>query len=333
LVRASDRASDLWGGPPVGSRIEELFGPRGAEARLLFDRTVGRHSDEVFWESRETPGGTRWLQFNLHPVGAEGRCDAVLVVAVDATDSRRWDDWQSRLEKEQGLGLLAGAIARELNDLMAGVMGLIDVTRLHLKLGRVDAGLERLDRAGAQFDRGKDLLLRLMALSPTSHPVRSLVALGPLLRPWTEESLAGSPWTIECAWDGDELLCQADAAQLKVLWTHLVANAREASPSGGRLTIGAQSLPGPPELLCLSLTDSGPGVSAALRERLFDPFFTTKPDHPGLGLTAARTIAEHHGGWIDLESLPGAGTRVTVSLPRFAVPLEDPDQLLFPFAP
>ncbi len=99
---------------------------------------------------------------------------------------------------------------------------------------------------------------------------------------------------------------------------NLVANAVDATPSGGRVVVRTGVRPG--GMVAIEVEDTGTGIDPALRDRIFDPFFTTKPigQGTGLGLSLSYGIVRAHGGSLDFESEPGRGTRFTVTLPAVA---------------
>src|SRR5262249_33697885 len=119
---------------------------------------------------------------------------------------------------------------------------------------------------------------------------------------------------------------QADAEALHRAVVNLVANALEAMPQGGRLTLrlGWSDEGDPParvrrpfnRRVKIEVVDSGPGIPASLTDRIFNPFFTTKKTGTGLGLTITHKIVQDHGGSIDFSSVAGAGTtfRILLSL-------------------
>jgi signal transduction histidine kinase len=117
----------------------------------------------------------------------------------------------------------------------------------------------------------------------------------------------------------------ADAQQLRQLFTNLVVNAFEAVTGDGRVTVTARHVRPVSELygrdaagagfVEVDVTDDGPGVPDEVRDRIFSPFFTTKPRGSGLGLSIVRKIVDAHDGRIDLQVGPQGGTRFRISLP------------------
>ena len=121
----------------------------------------------------------------------------------------------------------------------------------------------------------------------------------------------------------------ADEGQLHQVLTNLVINAIHAMPDGGTVEIVTRlaEITPPPYVesreakwIAIDVRDAGTGMDAATRERIFEPFFTTKEvgDGTGLGLSVSWGIVREHGGWIDVQSEPGAGSTFTVWLPRRA---------------
>jgi signal transduction histidine kinase len=113
---------------------------------------------------------------------------------------------------------------------------------------------------------------------------------------------------------------QGDQHQLTQLFTNLLINAYEAMHAGGRITIAikaAQIEDGAEgrEAVVVEVSDEGPGMAPDVADRVFNPFFTTKPQGSGLGLAIVRKIVDAHDGGIDLQTAPGRGTTVRVTLP------------------
>jgi signal transduction histidine kinase len=115
-------------------------------------------------------------------------------------------------------------------------------------------------------------------------------------------------------------LIQGDQHQLTQLFTNLLTNAYEAMDGRGRVTITASPTrvddgDARREAVLVELTDEGPGMASEVAERAFSPFYTTKPQGSGLGLAIVRKIVDAHDGSIDLQTAPGRGTKVRVTLP------------------
>ena len=143
------------------------------------------------------------------------------------------------------------------------------------------------------------------------RPVRAALAL-------YEGRLRAAGITLDVQLDPNLPDAQGDPVQIQQVVAHLVENAINAMPQGGRLEVTVGSVEG--EALRLRVADTGKGIPPALRDRIFDPFFTTKeqPSRVGLGLSVSYSIVEAHHGRIVVESQEGAGAAVTVLLPTAA---------------
>jgi C4-dicarboxylate-specific signal transduction histidine kinase len=147
--------------------------------------------------------------------------------------------------------------------------------------------------------------------TPEALDLGALVkGLEPLIR-----RLVGSAVTVEVRPPAEAAVVIADASHMDQVVMNLVANAREAMPSGGTLTVEVQ---GSAKEVALTVRDTGEGMDAATQERIFEPFFTTRPGRggTGLGLATTRSIVEQCGGIITVTSAPGAGAKFRVTLPR-----------------
>jgi signal transduction histidine kinase len=122
----------------------------------------------------------------------------------------------------------------------------------------------------------------------------------------------------------ERLEMQADPARLPMVWNNLLANAIEATPRGGRVTLRARLVLGASEaapsvardLIEVEVEDTGPGIPPEARRRIWEPFYSGREAGTGLGLTVVLATVEHHGGTIDVDCPPAGGTRMRVRLPR-----------------
>jgi signal transduction histidine kinase len=165
-------------------------------------------------------------------------------------------------------------------------------------LAEESARLDAMARSFAQFGRLPDA-------PPTEVDLEELVTR--VARATVPDSM-----TLTVA-PGAVPLVRGDHEALVRAVTNVLLNAVEACGGTGAITVGLA--PDAAGQVALAITDSGPGIPAAVTARLFDPYVTTKPGGTGLGLAIARQTVEAHGGTITAASAPGAGTTVTIRLP------------------
>ena len=222
---------------------------------------------------------------------------------------------------------LAAGVAHDFNNLLTVIAGTAEL----LAAPGVDPAERRVlaDQIHEACGRGAALTRQLANVGRDAAPTRVVTQLADeLYRNHALLMRAAGPRVavvLDAAVAGR---VQVDVGQLGQVLINLVANARDAMPDGGRVTIGTRAVD-PAELarrhpasagvphVALTVADSGTGMQADTLAHALDPYFTTKgPDRgTGLGLAMVRTIAERHGGCVDVASRPGTGTRVTVYLP------------------
>jgi PAS domain S-box-containing protein len=234
-------------------------------------------------------------------------------VGRDVTEARRIAQQRRQSQKMEALGRLAGGVAHDFNNFLLAVdlnLDLISKTEDPEKRKAFCA------EARDATQRAMDVTRQLLALGRKSHPTlapldlnESIEGMLALLR-----RLIGSSIEISFIPAEDLPGTFADAGQVEQVVLNLCLNARDAMKAGGRLVIATRT---EGEHVVMSVTDTGIGMSAELRERIFEPFFTTKPagKGTGLGLATVYGIAEQHGGSVRVESEPGRGATFEVLLP------------------
>lgn len=194
---------------------------------------------------------------------------------------------------------------------------------------------QRVQRIAEEARHSRELLRRIWAFSSEWASVRRDVDLGALLTRFVDERRLGvsDNIRIELVMSDGELRSLADRAQIERLMENLTANAIEAMPQGGRLTIslfrtvvgadGPAEISGMPEgpWFRLDVADTGTGIPAELLPHIFEPRARVNEPSVGLGLADVRGIVDQHGGYVSVDSEVGRGTTFTVYLPE----LDDPD--------
>jgi signal transduction histidine kinase len=221
-----------------------------------------------------------------------------------------------RRERLSALGNLAAVVGHEVrNPLNAISMGLQRLRTEYQPAGG-DAEYARvMDLMRDEIKRLNGIveeflsLARPFPLRPVAvHPAELLHEVAALVE--AEARARRVQLSVEAS--ADIGVAQLDRDHMKQVLLNLVKNGLEAMPKGGRLILAGSSSK---EMLELSVEDTGEGIPADLLPRLFEPYVTTKTQGVGLGLAIARRIVEGHGGEIDVQSRPGHGTRVVITIP------------------
>jgi signal transduction histidine kinase len=252
-------------------------------------------------------------------------------LTLEMNERARTEEALRQSQKLEAIGQLSGGIAHDFNNLIMIVRGNLGLLRKRLtadetKHQYLGAAEEALSRAASLTQRIL-AFARRQALSPRPLQLSELVReMEELIRHSLRESIA-IQLDLEAEW-----WAACDANQLENVILNLTLNARDAMPAGGELRIAtrdcrfAQPPPGtellPGEYVRLTIADTGSGMSEEVRARAVDPFFTTKPlgKGTGLGLSMAFGFIKQSNGELTIESQAGAGTTVTIYLPRVAEP-------------
>jgi PAS domain S-box-containing protein len=283
-------------------------------------KTEARHS---------TKGGhklvveSRWTL-----VGNEqGQPDYILIINTDVTEQKRTEEHLLRAQRMESIGTLAGGIAHDLNNILSPIIMSVEMLRLKAS---DDETKRWLTLIGENAERGADLIKQVLTFArglegeripvQVKHIVKDLVSVLHETLPKSitlKYDIASSPWLIA-----------ADPTQIHQVLMNVCLNARDAMPDGGAIRIGVENLQIDqnywmnPEAeagryVQITVEDTGTGMSEETVKRIFDPFFTSKPlgHGTGLGLSTALTIVKSHGGFINVYSELGRGTRFSINLP------------------
>lgn len=248
----------------------------------------------------------------------EGGFSGYRGVAKDITDRRRLEEELLRARTLDSIGLLAGGLAHEFNNQLTAILGGLSLARLQPEGGEaLRQALERAERAAL---RARDMLSSFITFSQGGKPVRRRLEIAPLLREVAAETLAAGAVWVEFLLPPQPPLVEVDELQFRQAVQHIVQNAVEAMERGGRLEIGVsggETAGGAAaaEPVQITFRDQGHGIAPEHLPHIFDPYFTTREDHRGLGLAVAYSVIKNHNGRIAVESKPGSGTTVRVSLP------------------
>jgi PAS domain S-box-containing protein len=292
--------------------------------QIKHGRTAG-HMEDV-WLTKSAEERTiawRWMA----QTDARGEFSGVIVVGIDVTQQRILERQAMSTERLRSLGQIAGGVAHDLNNTLAGIMGPAELLLLDADDPQTE---KRLSAIVTAAKRGAETVGRIQRFSKARTELdRQVFDLHALvdevvyaLRPHWRDAAQREGITIAITHDVPErVLVVASSGEIGNVLTNLIVNACEAMPDGGDITItGGQS----DDVVLFQVADTGTGMSEETQANMFQPFFSTKGgENSGLGLAIIRGIILRHGGNIEVDSEPGIGTTFTVSLPAFTTEVED----------
>jgi two-component system sensor kinase FixL len=221
------------------------------------------------------------------------------------------------------MGELASALAHELNQPLSAITNYLRGAARLLESPKPDTGklLDPIEKASAQAIRAGDVIRRLREFVTTGENERRVESLSKLV----EESLAlalvgvrSNDVRVQTIRGYAADLVFADKVQIQQVLLNLIRNAIEAMEGGDRRELTISTDESDNNLVLVRVSDTGPGISPSLAERLFNPFVTTKKTGMGVGLSICRTIIDAHGGRIWIEETPGGGATFAFTLPAGA---------------
>lgn len=252
----------------------------------------------------------------------QGRAIGVIGSAIDVTERRRFEERLRDSQKMEAVGQLAAGLAHDFGNLLTAIFGHIELAR-----GVLDAShparlsIEHIAQAATQASAVTRALLTFSRRAVTE---KRPVELNTLVRDTAQVFAASLPASIalEIQAAPAPVWISTDPAQLQQALLNLALNARDAMPRGGLFSITIQAPKGGNGRASVVVRDTGEGMNDEVRRRAFEPFFTTKPrgQSTGLGLSITEGIIREMGGSITLESAPGAGTTLILSLPVIPMP-------------
>ena len=334
---ASERLVGLPEAEQIGKTDRDFFPLEFAQSVLAEDREIMATGRERRLEEWVTyPDGTRVLLESVKTpfYGPDGEAAGIVGVSRDITFRKLAEGEQKKLQVEvahlqrlESLGQLAGGVAHEINNVLASIMAASEVL---LMRGGEAAPLAELILQSTCH--GRDIVRALTDFSRKGLAATALLDLNEVVRCQAQLLSNTTRQRIRILEVLEEGLPRvlAEPAALSGAVLNLCLNAVDAMPEGG--TLALRTLKTPLGAVQLCVEDTGHGMTEQVRLRAMEPFFTTKPfgKGAGLGLSMVFGLVQAHGGTLDIESSPGVGTRVLLTIPAVAEPSLPPPEATLP---
>ncbi|MDQ8031890.1 MAG: PAS domain S-box protein [Bordetella sp.] len=322
--------------PGAPGNVDEVLSPSDrsfAEALTAYARGEPFHEGET--DMIRADGTLVPVLFTITYPAPDDPEGCVLVFVVDNTERKHDQDALLQAQAEIAhaarvatLGELTASIAHEVNQPLMAVVTSGDAAMRWLRrdppdLHEVEVGLERI---GSEARRASEIVKRVQAFLRKAPAQHDRLAAGAIIEEAArlvahEFARERIELRIEVAPDLPEVA--GDRIQLQQVLVNLMVNATQAmaGQAGPRL-LCVTAAPHDDAHLAITLSDTGPGVAPADRERLFAPFYTTKPDGMGMGLAICRSTVQAHGGTLTLNTAPGHGAvfQLTLAVAREGIP-------------
>jgi len=259
---------------------------------------------------------------------AAGKISHFIAIKQDITERKSLERQLLRAQRLEGIGLLAGGIAHDLNNVLAPILMGADLLKLTARDEQVK---QQLDSIVESAKRGADIVKQVLTFARGIEGERIPIEPKHVIKEMAHMARETFPRNLQIRVDvpNDLWTVMGDPTQLHQVLLNLSVNARDAMPQGGILSYSARNVevdpllaqahthakPGPH--VVLRVQDTGTGIPPEVLDRIFEPFFTTKElgKGTGLGLSTAMGIVRSHGGFITVESEPGKGTAFEAWLP------------------
>ncbi|MEI6521698.1 MAG: ATP-binding protein, partial [bacterium] len=252
------------------------------------------------------------------------RIIGVVLVFRDVTEENRLHAEMQKITKLESLGVLAGGLAHDFNNMLTAITGNTGLAAINLELNKIEKAAENIADAETAAIRAKDLTQQLLTFARGGTPLRELMCLNDIIPETVTFALSGSRTRCNIDMSQDIWMVMADAGQISQVLHNLLLNADQAMPQGGIVNLSCSNITlndnngmllAAGHYVKIDVADEGVGIPIEMQDKIFDPFFTTKQRGSGLGLASVFSIIRGHEGHVAVSSKVGIGSIFSVYLP------------------
>jgi two-component system sensor kinase FixL len=305
-----------------GRRDDEFLDDLG-QAKIVMENDRRVMETGIIQELEEmvhfpTKGSRIFLSTKVPFNHVDGVNKGMVGVSIDITERKRLARELLHVSRRSAMGEMATAIAHEINQPLASITLFIDGSIALLGKDYDGPLTAPLTLAKAQSIRAGEIIRRLRSFVSGGEDMKRPERLSVIVDEACSLALLGareSGVTTEIVHNDTDLMVFVDSVQIEQVVVNLVRNAMDAMGGAHGATLRIETGSGADNMAMLSVSDNGPGISAAIADRVFEAFISTKGvKGMGIGLSICRTIIENHGGkiWADSDATTGATFRITL---------------------
>lgn len=311
----------------IGKKVHEIYGnPTGLQFKSAILKALKTKSLVVFEYELPLKKDVQYFEARLIPLSD----NKVISIVRNITKRKQSDEELLKMEKLNSIGILAGGVAHDFNNILTIILGNISLMKTYVKSDdKISKKLSDLEKTVLQ---AKSLTKQLLTFSKDSKPFKKVTYINDLIKETTNLALSGSNVACKMYIPSNLWPVEIDCAQMSQVISNLVINAYQAMPNGGYIFIRCRNIElseneivglSPGKYICISIKDQGCGISKDKLLKIFDPYFTTKKTGIGLGLASAYSIIKKHNGHILVKSKLDKGSVFKIYLPACeGVPIE-----------
>ncbi len=289
---------------------------RAEEAGL---REIALHEIDM----RKKNGEILSVEYSSRNIIRDGIIIGILAIGRDISNRKRMNEERFRQQKIESIGLLAGGLAHDFNNILVSIMGNINLLQMEEESLSEDQKDMLTDLEKATI-RARDLTKQLLTFSKGGAPIKKPESIEEVIKDSANFIMRGSKSKCTFNFESNLPPVEIDVGQINQVLNNLLINASQAMPDGGIIDISVFSediesnsaiplVPG--QYVKLIIADKGVGIPKSKQHKIFEPYFTTKPAGTGLGLTTSYSILKKHRGYITFSSKEGEGTIFFIYLP------------------
>ncbi|NIA23157.1 MAG: response regulator [Proteobacteria bacterium] len=313
----------------LGANVNELYIDKTKRKNFIEAIKKAKVIKNLLINYKTTPGKIITVRENIVGIfGKSGKLEYLLAFLQDITREEELQTQLMQAQKMESLGRITGGIAHDLNNMLVPIKGYTDILLLQTpKDSPIYSKLKGIEKA---TDRATALLKEILAFSKKQILNIETLDLNKEIKRFSDilQKIIGEKINFNIILQPKELMINADKTQIDQILMNLAANARDAMPQGGTLTIETSEVNldtvytsrhvniQPGIYIHLAITDTGTGMDNKTVNMIFEPFFTTKSKGTGLGLSTVYGIVKQHKGYILVYSEPGHGTTFKIYFPK-----------------